>query len=273
MIFTNAEFPTPVPQVNTLLGELVTSIKNILGDNFIALYLQGSFAIGDWDADSDIDFIVATNYNVPDAELTALQAMHGRIYDMDSTWAKHLEGSYFPKEILRRNDPTRTPLLFLDNTFRELIKSNHCNTLIVRWAVRERGITLAGPDPHELIDRVSEDDLRNEVLITMQEWAQELFANQSQVNNRWIQPYIVLSYCRMLHTLHTGRIESKPAGAQWAKRALDSRWAGLIERAWEDRPNPSLKVRQPADVGDVESAFDFVRYALEVSRQSGAAKS
>ncbi|MDQ2730353.1 MAG: DUF4111 domain-containing protein [Armatimonadota bacterium] len=257
--------PTPIPEVNALLRELVTRIQDILNRNFLAAYLQGSFAIGDWDNDSDIDFIVATDHDVSDAELAALQAMHGTIYDLDSDWAKHLEGSYFPKDLLRKNDPERTPLLFLDNTFRELIRSDHCNNLVVRWAVRECGITLAGPPPSELIDPVSADDLRQEIRGTMRDWAQDLFANPEQVGNRWFQPYAVLSYCRMMHTLQTGRIESKLAGAEWAKTALDPRWTGLIERAWKERPNPSSKVRQPADKNDLESTFAFIRYALDVS--------
>ena len=34
---------------------------------------------------------------------------------------------------------------------------------------------------------------------------------------------------------------------------------------WEERPNPSLKVRQQADPGDLERTLDFIRYALDVS--------
>ncbi|MSP14375.1 MAG: DUF4111 domain-containing protein [Chloroflexi bacterium] len=263
----NTNHPTPDPGLNAVLQELVTSVQAILGENFIAAYLQGSFAVGDWDTDSDVDFLIALEHDVPDADLPALQAMHGRLYDLDSNWAKHLEGSYFPKEILKRDDPARTLLFFLDNTYRELIRSDHCNALVVRWVVRECGITLAGPDPAALIDLVSADDLRQEVLATMQTWAQRIFADPSEMGNRWYQTYAVLSYCRMLHTLHIGRVESKRKGAQWAKRALDSRWTGLIQRAWEERPNPSLKVRQQADPDDCKSTPDFIRYALDVSRQ------
>jgi hypothetical protein len=210
--------------------------------------------------------VVAIDRKVSETDLAALQAMHARTYDLDSNWAKHLEGSYFPKETLRRDDPARAPLLYLDNTSRELVRSDHDNTLVVRRVVRERGITLAGPDPRELIDPVLADDLRQEVLATMRDWAQEIFADPNKVNNRWAQPFIVLSYCRMLYTLETGKIESKPVAAQWAKTALDSRWVDLVQRAWEERPNPSLKVRQQADPGDLESTLDFVRYALDVSR-------
>jgi predicted nucleotidyltransferase len=257
--------PTTDLELNAVLHELVTSIQAILGDNFVAAYLQGSFAVGDWDAHSDVDWLIALKNDVPEADLPVLQAMHARIYDLNSHWAKHLEGSYFPKELLRRGDPAREPLLFLDNTFKELIRSNHCNTLVVRWVVRERGITLAGPKPDELIEPVPADDLRREVLATMRDWAHEMFANPDQMNTRWYQPYAVLSYCRMLQTLHTGRVDSKPAGAQWARSTLDSRWADLIQRAWEERPHPSLKVRQPADPDDIKRTWDFIRYALDIT--------
>ncbi len=258
--------PTPDPDLNAVLLELVTGAQAVLGDNFVAAYLQGSFGVGDWDNDSDVDFLIAIEHDVSDADLPTLQAMHGRIYDLQSNWALHLEGSYFPKATLKRGGPTGGPLLYLDNTSRVLIRSNHDNTLVVRWVTRECGITLAGPDPDALIDPVSADDLRQEVLMVMHDWAQQLFADPDQMNNRWYQPFAVLSYCRMLHTLQTGRIESKPAGATWAKSVLDPRWRGLIQRAWEERPNPSLKVRQKADPGDFDSTLEFIKYALAVSR-------
>lgn len=259
--------PTPIPELNAVLQELVVSARAILGNNFIGAYLQGSFAIGDWDTESDVDFLVAIEQDVSEADLPALQAMHARLYDLDSPWAKHLEGSYFPREILRHDDPTRTPLLYLDNGSRELIRSNHDNELVVRWVVREHGITLAGPKPGELIDPVTPDALRREVLATMQSWADDIFARRYPLDNRWAQPFVVLSYCRMLHTLQTGKVDSKLAGARWAECALESRWAGLLQRAWEERPNPSLKARQAANPDEVKSTLEFIQYALKLSRQ------
>lgn len=101
----------------------------------------------------------------------------------------------------------------------------------------------------------------------MHGWAGDIFANRYRIDNRWAQPFAVLSYCRMLHTLQIGRVASKTAGAEWAKSALDSRWTGLIQRAWAERPNPSLKVRQQADPGELESTLDFIQYALDAGRR------
>lgn len=259
------QHPTSDSELNAVLQELVTSVQAILGENFVGAYLQGSFALGDWDVHSDVDFLIVVEREVSATDLVALQAMHPRIYALDSNWAKHLEGSYFPRELLKRAAPARTPLLYLDNGSRELIASTHDNELVVRWVMRECGIPLAGPAPDVLVDPVAADDLRQEVLATMRDWGGELLTNPARMNNRWYQPFAVLSYCRMLHTLHTGRIGSKPAGAAWAKSALASRWIGLIERAWDERPNPSQKVRQPADPDDFNSTLDFIRYALDAA--------
>lgn len=250
-----------------MLHDLVTSVQSILADDFVGSYLHGSFALGEYDIHSDVDFLVAVEREVDKAELAALQAMHGRIYDLDSDWAKHLEGSYFAKGTLRRHDPASEPLHYLDNTSRELIRSKHDDTLVVRWVVRECGVVLAGPAPDELIDPISADDLRMEVLSTMRDWGQEIFANPDQMSNRWYQPFAVLSYCRMLQTMHTGRVESKPAAVRWAEDALDSRWAGLIQRAWDERPNPSTKVKQQADPDELKSTLEFIEYALAASGQ------
>jgi len=86
--------PTSDPDLNAVLEELVTRVRTILGPNFVGAYLQGSFALGDWDSHSDVDFLVIIDPPLSDAEPAALQEMHGRIYDRPSPWAQHLEGSY-----------------------------------------------------------------------------------------------------------------------------------------------------------------------------------
>jgi predicted nucleotidyltransferase len=261
--------PTPYPELNAVLREWLNTVREVLGDNFLAAYLQGSFALGDFDEHSDVDFLVALREEVSEPQLAGLQAAHARIYDLGSDWAKHLEGSYYPEKDLRRCDPASPPPWFLDNTFKVLARDPHDNTLVVRWVTRESGISLAGPDPKTLIDPVAAGDLKREVRATMRDWGSEILADPARVNNRWYQPYAVLSYCRMLHTLHTGTVESKPASARWAESALDPRWKGLIRRAWAERPNPSLKVRQPADPTDLQNTFEFIENALQLGSRSG----
>ena len=42
---------------------------------------------------------------------------------------------------------------------------------------------------------------------------------------------MVLTLCRLLYTLETGSVTSKPGAARWAEQALETRWAGLISRS------------------------------------------
>lgn len=258
-------FPTTEPDLNAVLSEFTTGLQAALGENLAAVYLQGSFGLGGWDNDSDVDFLAAVQREINAEELAALQALHGRIYDLPSPWAQHLEGSYFPLDILRRADPTRTLLFYLDNTARELIRSEHDNTLVVRRVVREHGIPLYGPPAQALIDPVPADDLRAEVRAVIREWGEEIFSGQYNIQNRWAQPFAVISYCRMLQTLQTGEIHSKPDGVGWGLANLDERWHDLIRRAWKERPDPSLKVRQPAAGGDVEGTLQFIRHAQHLA--------
>jgi hypothetical protein len=258
--------PASFPDLNAVLHELVSGVQSLLTDNFLAAYLQGSFGVGDWDEHSDVDFSIVIERDLTEAEVAALQALHARLFNWPSPWARHLEGSYFPQAIIRRADPAQTPLWYLDNTHSQLIRSTHDNTLVVRWVTREYGMALAGPAPRELIDPISAADLQHEVRATMQTWGAEIFSNHYSIYNRWAQPFAVLSYCRMMHALHTGRIHSKLAGARWAQAHLDARWHGLIQRAWAERPHPSLKITQPADPTDLALTLDFIRHTLEVSK-------
>jgi hypothetical protein len=41
--------PTPYPELNAVLEDLVASVKVALGEAFVSACLQGSFAVGDFD--------------------------------------------------------------------------------------------------------------------------------------------------------------------------------------------------------------------------------
>jgi hypothetical protein len=260
----SADFPTPYQDLNRVLSELVKSVRTILNDNFIGSYLQGSFAIGDYDEHSDVDFIMVVKDELSANEMNALQVMHNRIYEFGIEWAKHLEGSYFPLKILQ-SQPLGQKLWYLDNGSRSLIESDHCNSLVVRWTVREKGVIMAGPDPKTIINPIPTNSLRKEIYSTICDWGKQIIANPKQFENRFYQSFIVLSYCRMLHDLKKGEISSKQTGAEWAKKNLDQSWVDLIDRTWQGRPNPAVSVREPADPEDFARTLSFIDYVTKES--------
>src|SRR5437879_3255152 len=123
--------PTPYPQLNAVLEDLVGSVQVALGDAFVGACLQGSFAVGDFDRHSDVDFVITVRDELSDEQVGALQAIHTRVYGLDSEWAQHLEGSYFPAATLRDYHQRAKPLWYLDHGSRSLVRSDHCNTIVV----------------------------------------------------------------------------------------------------------------------------------------------
>jgi len=261
------ERPTPFPELNSVLHDLVTSVQTALGDDFVGAYLQGSFAVGDFDRHSDVDFVIAVSGELSSDQVSALQAIHRRVFALRSPWAQHLEGSYFPVATLRNSDMRGKQLWYLDHGSQTLVRSDHCNTLVVRCVLRDHGLVLAGPNPASLIDPISVGAFRQEVLETIRNWGQQILDEPQPYRNRFYQGFIVLSYCRMLHDLVEGTPGSKRAGAAWAKETLDPVWSDLIDRAWNGRPDPAVSVREPADPSDFASTLEFVKLIVRESER------
>ena len=273
--------PTPYAALNVVLIHFVERVRELLADNFVGAYLQGSFALGDFDEQSDVDFLIVVERDIGDAEVPLLNALHTAIHDFPPPWGHRLEGSYIPATILRRRSdtpreppgapprppswtdpgtgltaPRAYPLLFLDHGARTLVRSEHDDTQVVRWMARERGIVLVGPDPRSLIDEVSADALRIEMRETM-----------ACVAAKFLRPYsagraLAADLCgRALlpHAAHAGdgrgdvEESGNPMGVDGSRRALAV--ADCIQRAsktvglaraltWSPRRGPSCTTQR-----------------------------
>ncbi|MGH7025528.1 MAG: aminoglycoside adenylyltransferase domain-containing protein [Caulobacteraceae bacterium] len=277
--------PTPFEGLNAVLAHLLERVRTVLGDNFVGAYLQGSFAVGDADEMSDCDFIVVIERDLTADEVAALDAMHAAIHELPhEPWRHRLEGSYAPAAILRRlaseprdppgeprgpewgdpglgGAPARNyPFVYLDHAAKSTVRSEHDNTQVVRWSLREKGVVLAGPDPKALIDPVTPEMLRAEVRATM-DLAVSLGLEPMHLK-AW-QSFWVGLYCRMLHTLSTGRVGSKKAGTAWALAHLDSEWRPLIARAQSIKEGSREQAMEPAAADAIAATRAFVAYAIE----------
>lgn len=266
--------PTPYPEVNVVLHELLASVQSILGNHFIGMYLYGSLASGDFDRDSDVDYLVVTDNELSDELFSALHEMHTSIAMIDSWCATQLEGSYVPQGALRRYDPVHALHLHIDRGRGEQLKVMQIDNaalsrawwggwVLLRQVVREKGITLAGPAPQTLIDPISPDDLRQAALAIFHGWTKQILDDPAEITSRGYQSYTVLTLCRILYTLEHGTLVSKPVAAKWAQEMLDPRWRPLIERAWVGRQNPDLK----AQPDEIHKTLEFIHCTLERSQK------
>jgi hypothetical protein len=275
--------PTPYGELNHVLAYLLDGARAALGENFVGAYLQGSFAVGDATPWSDCDFIVVTIRDLSPGELDALQALHKRIHGLDAPyWRNGLEGSYAPAAVLRRwsespRDPPDEPraddwadpglsgapprvypFWYLDHGADTLVRSEHDNTRVVRWCLREKGVVLAGPPPAELVDPVTGDDLRAEVRETMR---LVLSVDLQPMHLHAWQAFWVGLCCRMLYTLAHGEVASKKVSMAWAQGALDLRWRPLIAGAAAMRKGDPASSERPTTPEEEVETRAFAAYA------------
>jgi hypothetical protein len=71
--------------------------------------------------------------------------------------------------------------------------------------------------------------------------------------------YVVVTLCRLLYTLATGSVASKPAAARWAQRSRASRWCDLIARATAEPRANFADVPEDA----VNDVLAFLEYTYE----------
>lgn len=240
------------------MAELVATARRHLGNNYVGTYLHGSLATGGFDNASDIDFLVVTRRRVDDEQAGALRRGHQDLHRRESHWAKHLEGSYAPLEALAAVPPPRQKLLYLDRGSTTFEWSDHDHCLNVLWVVRERPFALDGPDPRTIIPPITAEALMDETRDDMREWADRILSAPERMSSWWYQSFIVLSYCRMAHTLVTGEIRSKQEGVAWATGALHPRWQGLIAWAGERRLRSLDDNLAPADTDTVAKTHRFI---------------
>jgi len=268
--FDDTRIPNdPYPELRDVLYTFVNEITAELAENLIGVYLVGSIATGDFDLDSDVDFLVVTNTELTKKILKSLQVIQTKIYDIDCYPAKHLEGSYISIGDLNNwHTVGEKELYYFDNGSTTFERSIHDNKWHVRWILRERGITLIGQKPEQITQSIPLPELSNEIKMAMLEemkaFEDEINRPRSFWNSRFGQSFAVLTYCRMLHTLHTGTVQSKKAGAIWAKQFVEPKWVNIIDQAWDEREGVRflVKIRQRAEQTLLYGTLDFIKYAV-----------
>ncbi len=252
---------TPFEDVNEILGVLLQEIRDVLVDQFVGMYLHGSLAIGDFIPDtSDIDYLVVTESKISARCLASLMTMHSRIGSLDSKWSSELEGSYIPRDAVRRYNPAdcRHPRIERGETLR--IESHDSDWVIQRHIIYHHGVVIAGPPPKDLIDPVLPDDVRQAVLDLLWWWELQL-DDTTHIQGSGYRTYAILTMCRILYTLEYGTVATKPAAALWAEDSLGERWSNLIERA--------LRWRSGKAIADLDEVMAFIQFTLDRAGHTG----
>ncbi|MBA3826447.1 MAG: DUF4111 domain-containing protein [Ktedonobacterales bacterium] len=258
--------PTPYPEVNALVHELLIALHAILGAQVQGVYLVGSLALGDFrPQNSDLDLIMVTVGTLSDEAVTLLRDLHRRFDQGGSPWATHVDAVYIPHEVLREPSPPADHYPILEWPGLLALGPLESGWAIQRYILREYGIVVSGPNSRSLLDPVHPDDLRQGSATIVERWR-----DQAHHDPEWLawlsepdnHTFVVLTLCRVLYTLETGAVASKPAAARWAQQKVPSRWRKLIGRA----ATSQLTTGDVLD-DEVTDTLSFLEYTYEHYRQ------
>lgn len=267
---------TPYSELDGVLIDHAQALSEALASNFAGLYLSGSLAIGDFDLTSDVDLIVVTQRELDVEEVERVQTAHSACISQDTRWVKHLEYSFFPMQALtaksspygadgQRNLAKDRDLWYFENGGRAITRSDHDNTLVTRWTLRNRSKVVLGAEPATFAPEVTPNELRREIKSSMLGWEKLMMNDASPFDNRFHQVFLVLNNCRALQDLHEGKITSKLEGVAWAKQHIDPKWHSLIDYCWQERQDTGIHVSQPADRDAFKQTLAFMEHTTRLA--------
>ena len=248
----------PNSEVGEIVESLVPQINRVLEDNLEGIYLKGSLALGDFNPEtSDVDLLVVVKQPLHQADFERLDPMHRRIQTLPNRYAGDVELAYVPATILNNFVPgLKYPALERGEQLKW--KTLGSNWLLEFWTVREHGATLHGPDPKTLIEPIGKEQIVAAVRGVFPDWLDWINTPDDPGWHAQMGTlrFAVETMCRVLYTLETGEMCSKPKAVAWALARVPEPWVSLIKESqgwWS----------QKTDAASVAKVWQFVRWVVE----------
>jgi hypothetical protein len=261
--------PTPFADVNGVLGNVLAQIQALLGSHFQGMYLVGSLALGDFDPrSSDIDFVVVTDIDIGDDLFDRLHDIHAQFAAGSSPWAHKIEAIYVSYATLHHGAPSASHYPQIEKgtqLFKAPLESGWVFQCIT---IRDRGVVVAGPDPRTLVGSIEPRYLHSAAAEIAGRWLE-----QAETDPTWLpwlrqrdaQTFVIMTLCRLLYSLTTRSVASKPRAAEWAQKELGQPWGALIERTLAKQHQAGTIAQSEED-----ETLAFIQFTLEQSKRYAA---
>lgn len=223
---------TPYEDVNKVLHSLTERLVSTFGENLIGLYLTGSLSYGDFNPESsDIDLLAVLKKPASKQEAELLKKLHLEIGTSNKNWAKRIECSYVPVDMLQNVLPPKLPRPYIGEGvfYPEAPYGNEW--LINNYLLFKHGVALLGPDFRKLVKPINITDVQKACIRDLyEEWLPKI-GDSTYLKNSHYQSYAVLNMCRILYTVVCGKTASKKISAAWVKNEFAPKWSSLIQAA------------------------------------------
>lgn len=219
---------TAYPDMDELILELAELVKATLPKEALAMYLLGSLVGGDFDPKtSDIDLVVIVKEEVNMSQLKKLKFMHDRFAAKRKEWDDRVEVSYVSVDGMKYFKTTINKIARISPGEPLHMRDMDTHWLTDWYVVQEQGQIVFGPSPSNFIPKITEDEYIQSV---KQDILPEVYKAAKKAQHKGYQSYVVMSLCRGMCALASGKQVSKFAGAKWAADRYPE-WAQLISDA------------------------------------------
>jgi predicted nucleotidyltransferase len=248
------------------LKELAAAIESHFGSDLLGLYLFGSLAAGGfYPGKSDIDLMAIIGAGVEEGpQLEDLRSLHDTFVSERPAWVERVEVAYVERGVLQTfGERPRGRIADVCPGERLRIRDAGAEFTLDWHGVTTLGETIFGPPPLDLGPEVSLSAYLHAVEELLKEWP-------TTVREPWVayvpahQGYVVMTLCRALYALATGKQATKEEAAAWAA-ARYPEWSQFISEA---------HATYRADVRDSHRALiSFTDYAVAQADDPTASKS
>lgn len=187
-------------------------------------------------------------------QLEALKQLHLQVEASHKKWAKRIECSYVPREMLHHIQPPKKPRPYFGEGifYPEAPYGNEW--IINQYLLYKHGIPLVGPDFKTFVNPIDIEDVREACIRDLfEEWKAKM-NDREWLSNSHYQSYIVLNLCRILYTVICHETATKKDSASWVKREFGPRWNMLIQTAedWDYGKEMTLQ----------KEAVEFIKFVV-----------
>lgn len=249
---------TPFKDVNSILQFFTEGIVRVFKENLMGLYLTGSLSYGAFNyASSDIDLTVILRNPISMTELDAIRRFHLQVEEKFNKWARRLECSYMPVEMLSSILPPKKPRPWYWGgegiLYEEAPYGNEW--IINNYLLYNHAISLVGPNFKELTSPIDIGEVQKACIRDLfKEWEPKI-ANKDWLKNSHYQSYFILNLCRILYTVMCKSAGSKKTAAAWVKSRYGEPWAGSINAAEQWHYGVELNLQ--------EKAVEFIYFVID----------
>ncbi|KKI90018.1 hypothetical protein WQ54_23115 [Bacillus sp. SA1-12] len=254
--------PTAYEDVNEVLNYFLKHIQEAAGEHFVGMYLIGSLALGNFNPiSSDIDFVIVTDIDIDDTLFNRLKHIHSEFAASHSPWANKIDAVYVTIRALHNDDSPSSRYPQVEHGT-ELFKNFLEDGWIFQmYTLREHGIRVFGPELSSFVNPIDPKEMIPAVTAIAGLWLEGAQNDPSWLEwlaiRKW-QVFVIQTLCRMLYSLRTGSVTSKPVAVNWAQHELGKPWDLLIMRSLSAKKENSKLTQK-----DIEETIHFIRYTVE----------